>query len=143
MQGEIVHAIGEEVKRTVQQQASEVVRREVTQVVQQEIMNIGTEKVISIVQRQVTSIVQQQVSSIIKEQVMAIVEKQLSGIHQSSPNPSYADVARTPPGSHPSNLKTIFNQTTPLTFTDTLHCTVDVSNVEEAEWKRAQGKSDN
>jgi hypothetical protein len=51
----------------------------------------------------------------------------------SSPNLSYADVARTPPGSHPSNLKTLSDQTIPSTLTDTLYCTVDVSNVEEAE----------
>jgi hypothetical protein len=50
-----------------------------------------------------------------------------------SPNPSYADVARNPPGSYPSNLRTLFNQTTPSTLTDTLYCIVDVSNVEEAD----------
>jgi len=149
VQHEIVHAIGEEVRRTVRQQVSEVVRREVTQVVQQEVksivqrevMRIVTEtvtgivqqQVTSIVQQQVTSIVQQQVTSIVKEQVTTILEKQLSSAQHSSPNPSYADVARTPPGSHPSNLRTVSNQTTPSTFTDTLCCTVDVSNVEEAE----------
>jgi hypothetical protein len=141
VQHEIVHAIGEEVKRAVQQQVSEVVRREVTQVVQREVksivqrevMKIVTETVSGIVQQRVTSIVQQQVTSIVQEQVTAIVEKQLSSIQHSSPNPSYADVARTPPGSHPSNLRTISDQTTPSTFTDTLYCTVDVSNVEEAE----------
>jgi hypothetical protein len=51
----------------------------------------------------------------------------------SSPNPSYADVARTPPGSYPSNLKTLSDQTIPSTLTDTLYYTVDLSNVEEAE----------
>jgi len=149
VQHEIVQAIGEEVKRTVRQQVSEVVRREVTQVVQQEVksivqrevMKIVTEtvagivqqQVTSIVQQQVTSIVQEQVTSIVQEQVTAILEKQLSSIQHSSPNPSYADIARTPPGSRPSNLRTISNQTSPSTFTDTLYCTVDVSNVEEAE----------
>jgi len=133
VQQEIVHAIGEEVKRTVQQQVSEVVRREVTQVVQQEVKSIVQREVMKIVTETVTGIVQQQVTSIVQERVTAIVEKQLSSIQQSSPNPSYADVARTPPGSHPSNLRTVSNQTTPSTFTDTLYCTVDVSNVEEAE----------
>ena len=51
----------------------------------------------------------------------------------SSPNPSYAEVARTPPGSHTSNLKTLSNQMIPSTLTDTLYYTVDVSNVKEAE----------
>jgi hypothetical protein len=141
VQHEIVHAIGEEVKRTVRQQVSEVVRWEVTQVVQQEVksivqrevMKIITETVTGIVQQQFTSIVQQQVTSIVQEQVTTILEKQLSSAQHSSPNPSYADIARTPPDSHPSNLRTVSNQTTPSTFTDTLYCTVDVSNVEEAE----------
>jgi hypothetical protein len=45
-------------------------------------------------------------------------------------NPSYADVARTPPTSQPSNIRTLssFN-TTPTTFTDTLYCTIDTSHV--------------
>jgi len=149
VQREIVHAIGEEVKRTVQQQVSEVVRREIRSAMQHEVMNIVGERVAAIVrqqvtsivkeqvtaivQQQVTSIVREQVTSIVQEQVTAIVEKQLSSVQHSSPNPSYADVARTPPGSRPSNLRTISNRTTPSTFTDTLYCTVDVTNVEEAE----------
>jgi hypothetical protein len=149
VQREIVNAIREEVTSTVQQQVSEVVRREVKSVVQHGVMNIVDEsvsaiiqqqvtsivkeQVTTIVQQQVTSIVQQQVTTIVQEQVTAILEKQLSSIQLSSPNPSYADIARTPPGSRPSNLRTISNQTTPSTFTDTLYCTVDVANVEEAE----------
>ncbi|PQE19020.1 reverse transcriptase protein [Rutstroemia sp. NJR-2017a BVV2] len=48
-----------------------------------------------------------------------------------SPNPSYAEVARTPPTSQPSNVQTLssFN-TTPSTFTNTLYCTIDTSRVE-------------
>jgi hypothetical protein len=148
VQREIVNAIRDEVTRTVQQQGSEVVRREVKSVVQHEVMNlveenvaaiiqqrvtsIVKEQVTTIVQQQVTSIVQQQVTTIVLEQVTTILEKQLSSIQLSSPNPSYADVARAPPGSHPSNSRTLSNQTTPSTLTDTLYCTVDVSNVEEA-----------
>ena len=75
---------------------------------------------------------QETVTSIVQEQVTAIVEKQLSSVQHSSSNLSCADIARTPPGSRPSNLRTFSNQTTLLTFTDTLYCTVDVSNVEEA-----------
>ena len=97
------------------------------------VTTIVQQQVTSVVQQQVTSIVQQQVTSIVQEQVTAILEKQLSSFQMSSPNPSYADVARTPPGSHPSNLRTISDQTTPSTLTDTLYCAVDVSNVEEAD----------
>jgi hypothetical protein len=137
------------VTRTVQQQVSEVVYREVKSIAQREVTNIVDEKVAVIVQEQVTSIVkqqatvivqqqvttivQQQVITIVQQQVTATVERQLSSIQLSSPNPSYADVARTPPGSQPSNLRTLSNQTTRSTLTDTLYCTVDVSNVEEAE----------
>lgn len=136
-----MNAIREEVTRTVQQQVSEVVRREVKSIVQHEFKNTVDENVAAIIQQQVTSIVkeqvttivQQQVTTIVQEQVTAILEKQLSSVQLSSPNPSYADVARTPPGSHPSNLRTLSNQTTPSTLTDTLYCTVDVSNVEEAD----------
>src|SRR5436190_9498799 len=43
-----------------------------------------------------------------------------------SPNPSYADVARTPPVSLPSNVRTLSScNTTPSTSTDTLYCIVD------------------
>jgi hypothetical protein len=45
-------------------------------------------------------------------------------------NLSYADIARTPPTSQPSNIRTLssFNPT-PTTLTDTLYCTIDTSNV--------------
>lgn len=86
-------------------------------------------------------IVKEQVTTIIQKQVTAILEKQLSSIQLSSPNPSYADVAHTPPGSHPSNLRTLSNQTTSSTSADTLYCTVDVSKVEEAERGRANAST--
>lgn len=76
---------------------------------------------------------QEKVTSIVQEQVTTILEKQSSSVQHSSPKPSYAAVARTPPGSRPSNLGTVSNQITPSTFTDTLQCTVGVSNVEKAE----------
>lgn len=112
-------------------------QQQVTNIVQQQVSNIVQQQVTIIVQQQVTSIVQEKVTGIVKEQVTAIVQKQLASIQQSSPNLSYADVARTPPGSRPSNLRTISNQTIPSTFTDTLYCTVDVSNVEEADREKA------
>jgi hypothetical protein len=133
VQREIVNAIREEMTRTVQQQVSEVVRREVGSVVQHEVKSIVDENVAAIIQQQVTSIVKEQVTTIIQEQVTAILEKQLFSIQLSSPNASYADIARAPPGSHPSNLRTLSDQTTPSILTDTLYCTIDVSNVEEAE----------
>ncbi len=46
---------------------------------------------------------------------------------QGSPRPSYADVARTPPTSQPSNIRTLSS-----TLTSTLYCTIDTSRVEEA-----------
>jgi hypothetical protein len=46
-------------------------------------------------------------------------------------SPSYADVARTPPLSHPSNIRTLSSITTPTTLTDTLYCTVDTSKMAE------------
>ncbi|OQE09732.1 hypothetical protein PENFLA_c099G05788 [Penicillium flavigenum] len=45
-------------------------------------------------------------------------------------SPSYADVARTPPTSYPSNIRTLSSSnTTPTTFTDTLYCTIDTSKM--------------
>lgn len=50
---------------------------------------------------------------------------------QSSPNPSYADIARSPPTSQPSNVRTLSTLcTTPSTLTSTLYCTIDTSRVE-------------
>ena len=47
-----------------------------------------------------------------------------------TPDPSYADVARTPPNSTPVNVRSISSMgTTPSTMTDTLYCTVDTSKV--------------
>lgn len=49
-------------------------------------------------------------------------------------SPSYADVARTPPLSHPSNIRSLStSNTTPTTFTDTLYCTIDTSKMVENE----------
>ncbi|KAJ5454931.1 hypothetical protein N7530_002430 [Penicillium desertorum] len=47
---------------------------------------------------------------------------------------SYADVARTPPTSYPSNIRTLSSSnTTPTTFTDTLYCTIDTSKMANNE----------
>ena len=54
-----------------------------------------------------------------------------------SPNPSYANVARTPPNSSPANLNSISSmETTPSTLTDSLFCTIDTSRVESREDER-------
>jgi hypothetical protein len=51
-----------------------------------------------------------------------------------SPRGSYTDVARTPPTSQPSNVRTLsLMNTTPSSFTDTLFCTIDTSRVEDME----------
>ncbi|KAM0664381.1 hypothetical protein ACQRIU_005948 [Beauveria bassiana] len=45
---------------------------------------------------------------------------------------TYAEIARTPPGSTPSNIRTLSSgMTTPSTATDTLFCTIDCSRVHE------------
>ncbi|KAJ5766661.1 uncharacterized protein N7511_004277 [Penicillium nucicola] len=55
---------------------------------------------------------------------------------------SYADVARTPPTSSPSNIRTLSTlNTTPTTFTDTLYCTIDTSNMTESEGERVSAGS--
>jgi hypothetical protein len=55
---------------------------------------------------------------------------------------SYADVARTPPTSQPSNIRTLssFN-TTPTSFTDTLYCTIDISKMTDKESGRTTAGS--
>ena len=79
----------------------------------------------------------------LKAEVTDMTEKiqtQLSNIQApSSPSPSYAEVARTPPDSSPSNVRTLSSlRTTPSTMTDTLYCTVDTSRVGEGERSKAQ-----
>ena len=79
----------------------------------------------------------------LKAQVTEMTEKietQLSNI-QPSPgaSPSYAEIARTPPSSRPSNIRTLTSMgTTPSTMTDTLYCTIDTSRVGEEERSKVQ-----
>ena len=64
---------------------------------------------------------------------------QITSIQASSPSPSYAEVARTPPNSLPSNVQTLTSMGTTLsTMTDTLYCTIDISRVREEEKSKAQ-----
>jgi hypothetical protein len=58
---------------------------------------------------------------------------------QASPSRSYAEIARTPPSSQPSGIRTLPSQnTTPSTLTDTLFCTIDTSRVDEKEKGKVQ-----
>ncbi|KAJ6157289.1 hypothetical protein N7497_006174 [Penicillium chrysogenum] len=57
-------------------------------------------------------------------------------------SPSYADVARTPPTSYPSNIRTLSTlNTTPTIFTETLYCTIDTSKMTESENERKSAGS--
>jgi Zinc knuckle len=67
------------------------------------------------------------------------IQTQLSSIQFPSPSPSYAEVARTPPNSWPSNIQTLTSMgTTPSRMTDTLYCTIDTSRVGEEDKNKAQ-----
>jgi hypothetical protein len=67
------------------------------------------------------------------------IQTQLANIQTPpSATPSYADVARTPPNSQPSNLQSLSMSTTPSTMTDTFYCTVDTSGVQEQGQAKAQ-----
>lgn len=138
---EVKTIVREEVKIIVREEVKNVVREEVRSIVQEEVQTIVQEQVSVVVQEQVSAIVQEQVRGIILEQVSAIVQQQLASLQLSSPSPSYADVARTPPGSHPSNIRTVSMNTTPSTMTDTLYCTVDMTGVEEAEKDKANAST--
>ena len=71
----------------------------------------------------------------VQEQLDAITKSlTLNASAKTSPNPSYADVARTPPNSSPANVISISSMgTTPSTMTDTLYCTIDTSRVPSEE----------
>ncbi|OAF56128.1 hypothetical protein VC83_07550 [Pseudogymnoascus destructans] len=64
----------------------------------------------------------------LKAEVTEMTEKiqtWLSDIQASSPSPSYAEVARTPPNSLLSNVRTLSSMgTMPSKITDTLYCTI-------------------
>jgi hypothetical protein len=65
------------------------------------------------------------------EKLDAIMEcPAFSAVVNTSPRPSYADVAKTPPNSAPENLNSLSSMgTTPSTMADTLYCTIDTSRV--------------
>ncbi|OAA57836.1 Endonuclease/exonuclease/phosphatase [Akanthomyces lecanii RCEF 1005] len=60
----------------------------------------------------------------------------------SSPQPSYADIARTPPESHPSNVMTLSTSRTASTSSgDTIFCTVDIRETEDSVNERVTAKT--
>jgi hypothetical protein len=75
-----------------------------------------------------------------RDQIDALVRNAaLPHTTQTSARASYAEVARTPPASQPSGLRTIsVSNKTPTTLTDTPFCTVDTSRVEEKEKGKVQ-----
>jgi hypothetical protein len=89
----------------------------------------------------ITTTVTQQIDTL-KEEMAGMAEQiqtQLSSLQISSPSPSYAEVARTPPNSSPSNVQTLTSMgTTPSRMTDTLYCTIDTSRVGEEDKNRTQ-----
>lgn len=66
------------------------------------------------------------------EEILREIQSLRISVSPSDPtgSPSYADVARTPPTSQPSNIRTLSSSnTTPTTLTDTLYCTIDTSQM--------------
>ncbi|OKP01715.1 hypothetical protein PENSUB_7253 [Penicillium subrubescens] len=73
------------------------------------------------------------------DEVLREIQSLRDAISPSVPtgSPSYADVARTPPTSHPSNIRTLSSwNTRPTTFTDTLYCTIDTSKMADSDNER-------
>ncbi|KAM3550091.1 hypothetical protein ARSEF4850_008517, partial [Beauveria asiatica] len=66
----------------------------------------------------------------VREQLEAVTAA--AAASEISPRPSYAEIARTPPTSYPSNIPSFSSNTTTSGATDLLYCTVDVSRVDEA-----------
>jgi hypothetical protein len=71
---------------------------------------------------------------------IATIQAHLSNIQiPLNVTPSYADVARTPPSSRPTNLTSLSSTSrTPSMATDKLYCTVDTSRVEEEDLSKVQ-----
>jgi hypothetical protein len=73
------------------------------------------------------------------DEILREIQSLRDAISPSDPasSPSYADVARTPPTSHPGNIRTLSSSnTTPTIFTDTLYCTIDTSKMADTENER-------
>jgi small-conductance mechanosensitive channel len=73
------------------------------------------------------------------DKILREIQSLRDAINPSVPtsSPSYIDVARTPPTSHLSNIRTLSSwNTTPTTFTDTLYCTIDTSKIADSDNER-------
>lgn len=71
--------------------------------------------------------------------LQASVNPAINSQAQSGPRASYADAVRTPPTSQPTSPRSLSSmRTTTSSSTDTLHCTIDTSRVEEQNQVEAQ-----
>jgi hypothetical protein len=86
-----------------------------------------------------TKVFTQQIETL-KVEVAAMIQTQLSNVQiPASASPSYAEIARTPPKSQPSNLASFSSASqTPSNMTDTLYCTIDTSRVDEEDRNKTQ-----
>ncbi|KAJ6114720.1 hypothetical protein N7486_000498 [Penicillium sp. IBT 16267x] len=78
------------------------------------------------------------------DEILREIQSLREEISASAPtsSPSYADVARTPPLSQPSNIRTLStSNTTPTTFTDMLYCTIETSKMTESESEKISAGS--
>jgi hypothetical protein len=75
-----------------------------------------------------------------REQLDTVTKCLTTNSAQTSPQPSYADMARTLPSSRPSKVHTLSSSlhTTPSSFSDTWCCTIDTSRVAEEDRDRVQ-----
>lgn len=71
--------------------------------------------------------------------LQASVKPKANSQVQSGPRASYADAVRTPPNSQPTSPRSLSSmRTNTPSSTDTLHCTIDTSRVEEQNQVEAQ-----
>lgn len=80
---------------------------------------------------------------VLKSEMTTMLQAQGTGIQiPTGASPSYAEIARTPPNSHPSNLSSGTSRvTTPSTITDTLYCTIDTSRVGEEHTEKTHPRA--
>lgn len=73
----------------------------------------------------------------LKSDIAKTIQTQLANAYIPAPatgSPTYAEIAKTPPVSRPSNVSPVSSGITPTsTMTDTLYCTVDMSRVIEQD----------
>lgn len=74
----------------------------------------------------------------LKAEIAAMRQEQVVNVQiPTETSPTYANVARTPPTSYPSNLpSSLTKATSPSNITDSLYCTIDTSRVGEKETEK-------